>query len=290
MDNPGGKYEGGLRTQGYYKENHTEKPLVSIVTTVFNGEKYLEQTIKNIINQSYQNIEYIIIDGDSKDKSIEIIRNHEKRIDYWISGKDKGMYDGINKGLMLAKGDILAYLNSDDLYHQQTVETVVNYLKEHPETALVYGNCDYINSKGEYLYTYQCPSFNWKRFVFHDRSFIPQPTSFWRRKVHEKIGYFDASLRHLGDYDFFVRVGKYFRIEKINKSLAAFRIHDQSISALEEETNVREEIRRVHQRYGVSAGIWVKCLNFISGLQMKLFNLPVMRQKLWKKIIRLKFT
>ena len=115
------KAEGGLRTKGYYKKSYDDKPLVSIVTVVFNGEKYLEQTIQSVINQTYDNVEYIIIDGGSTDGTVDIIKNYEDRIDYWISEKDKGIYDAMNKGINLASGEWINFMNAGDIFYDEKV-------------------------------------------------------------------------------------------------------------------------------------------------------------------------
>jgi len=101
----GRKGEGGLRTRGYFKKSYEDKPLISIITVVLNGEKYLEETIQSVINQTYDNVEYIIIDGGSTDGTLDIIKKYEDRIDYWVSEKDKGLYDAMNKGWSLIDGD-----------------------------------------------------------------------------------------------------------------------------------------------------------------------------------------
>lgn len=112
---PKRKGEGGLRTKGLYKQSTSDKPLISVITVVYNGEKYLEQTIQSIINQSYENIEYIIIDGGSNDKTLEIIQKYEASIDYWVSEPDKGIYDAMNKGTSVASGSHTLHINADDL-------------------------------------------------------------------------------------------------------------------------------------------------------------------------------
>lgn len=108
------KGEGGLRTKGYFKKSFDDKPLISIITVVFNGEKYLEETIKSVINQTYENVEYIIIDGGSSDGTLDIIKKYEERIDYWVSEKDKGIYDAMNKGIDVASGEWLNFMNAGD--------------------------------------------------------------------------------------------------------------------------------------------------------------------------------
>ena len=108
------KTEGGLRMQGYYKKSYKDKPLISVVTVVYNGEKYLDQTIKSVLNQGYDNVEYIVIDGDSRDSTVDIIRKYEEHIDYWVSEPDAGIYDAMNKGASLCSGKYIAFLNADD--------------------------------------------------------------------------------------------------------------------------------------------------------------------------------
>ena len=106
--------EGGLRTNGYFKKTYSNKPLVSVITVVLNGHKYLEQTIQSVLNQTYDNVEYIIIDGGSTDGTLDIIRKYEHAVDYWVSEPDKGLYDAMNKAIMLSAGKFLYFLGADD--------------------------------------------------------------------------------------------------------------------------------------------------------------------------------
>ena len=108
------KAEGGLRAQGYFKKSYDEKPLISIITVVFNGEEYIKETIQSVINQSYDNVEYIIIDGGSTDNTLDIVKNYDDKIDYWVSEKDNGIYDAMNKGIILVTGDWINFMNAGD--------------------------------------------------------------------------------------------------------------------------------------------------------------------------------
>lgn len=134
--------EGGLRTKAYEKQRLLDQPLITVVTVVFNGEKYLTKTIQNVLQQTYENIEYIIIDGRSKDNTLNIITQFEDKIDYWISEKDKGIYDAMNKGIALAKGDYINFMNAGDCFVNNDVvrEVVSKLVAKSPD--VLYGNTE----------------------------------------------------------------------------------------------------------------------------------------------------
>ena len=132
------KAEGGLRTQGYFKRNTTDKPLISIITVVFNGEKFLENTIQSVIYQSYDNVEYIIIDGGSTDSTLEIIKKYDSQIDYWVSERDEGIYNAMNKGVSLATGKWLNFMNAGDNFFNHYI--VYSIFINNINADLIYGD------------------------------------------------------------------------------------------------------------------------------------------------------
>lgn len=271
---------GGLRNKGITKKSMDGKLLVTIITPVFNGKLFLAETIKSVLGQTYENIEYIVIDGGSTDGSFEMIRKYEDKLDYWLSEPDSGMYDAINKGLKIASGDILAYLNSDDLYFPNSVEIAVDYFNRHPNTELIYGNCDFIGPRGEFLYTYRYPGFRWKSYISLNTSAIPQPATFWRSVVHKKTGYFDTAFKMCGDFDFYAKAGKCCRIVHINRTLARFRIHNTLLTVLQRHQK-KDELKVIHKRYINFSRIQQKVLSWCLMLQLKLLNLPLMIRKLY---------
>ena len=125
--NPEKKCEGGLRTQGYFKRSAEDKPLITVITVVFDGGKHIEKTILSVINQTYDNVEYIIVDGDSTDGTLDIIRQYECQIDYWVSEADKGIYDAFNKGLKLSTGVKIGFIGSDDIFYKKAIKYVALY-------------------------------------------------------------------------------------------------------------------------------------------------------------------
>jgi len=258
---------------------NTNDPKITIITPSYNQGQFLEKTILSVLNQTYPNLEYIIIDGNSTDNSVEIITKYARHLYYWVSEKDGGMYDAINKGLKIASGSILAYLNSDDIYRPNTIRTVAEYFQKHPETSMVYGDTDYIDAKDDFMYAYRYPAFNYRRFMLLNWSSIPQQASFWRRDIHDKLGYFNADFKMAGDFEFYARVGKHYRIDHIKQILAAQRIHAETLSCTRSDVN-KEEVKRIHQYFGVPSGFVGNCQRIIANAQIKFLNLSLMMKKL----------
>ena len=195
---------GGLRNRGIYKNNLKHRPLVSIITVVKNGEKYLEQTIQSVINQTYENIEYIIIDGGSTDKTLDIIKNYDDRIDYWISEDDQGISDAFNKGVSLCSGDLVNILSSDDLYfHASTVKKIVDEVGDNLQT-FFFGACFYISNKS--ISKIEGDQNYWHKINFY-MPHINHPTVFINRSLLEKYP-FSNEYKYCMDYHFFLRLTK----------------------------------------------------------------------------------
>ncbi|MEN9563012.1 MAG: hypothetical protein RIR73_1256 [Chloroflexota bacterium] len=227
-------------------------PLVTIVTPSFNQASYLEATIKSILGQTYPHIEYIIMDGGSTDGSVDIIKKYAEKLGDWESVKDKGQTDAINKGFNRAKGDILAWLNSDDIYASpHTVADAVNYLVAHPETALVYADCDFINEAGDVIGKFASRQTDYAKLrggYVH----IPQQTMFFRAKYWQQLGPLDPSFYFAMDYDLWVRIAKQAPLHYLpGKTWANFRIHTSSKTNVNDERGWKEMLR-VHYRDGGS--------------------------------------
>lgn len=139
---------GGLRTRGITKHSQLDKPLITVVTVVYNGESTLENTIKSVVNQTYDNVDYIIIDGGSKDGTLDIIKKYEDKIDYWQSEPDKGIYDAMNKGIRLAKGDWINFMNAGDVFYSKYVLKQI-FIKDYSDkVSIIYGDSTYIKPDG----------------------------------------------------------------------------------------------------------------------------------------------
>jgi glycosyltransferase involved in cell wall biosynthesis len=177
---------------------------ISIITVTFNSDKFLEETILSVKNQNYKNIEYILIDGDSKDNTINIIKKYSNFINIFITEKDNGIYDAMNKGLLLATGDIIGFLNSDDIYFDNNVlSNIVNNFTSNIEC--IYGNIVYVDNKNtnnikrKYFSKYFKP----KYFQY---GFMPAHPSFYAKKeLYNKVGLFKLGYKISADFDFLLR-------------------------------------------------------------------------------------
>jgi glycosyltransferase involved in cell wall biosynthesis len=179
-----------------------EKPLISIVTVVYNGAQHLEQAIQSVINQDYENIEYIIIDGGSIDGSVDIIRKYGEKIAYWVSEPDQGIFHAMNKGIKKAAGDFIGILNADDWYEPGIITQVANAAADKSGHVVFY--CDYYHYDEELSVDSKVKRFStmeyWKGMsVSHQSMFID-------RRVYEKLGDYNLEYRLAADYDFLLRM------------------------------------------------------------------------------------
>jgi glycosyltransferase involved in cell wall biosynthesis len=203
-------------------------PKITIVTPSFNQAQFLERTILSVINQHYPNLEYIIIDGGSTDGSVEIIKRYEKYLAYWVSEKDNGQSEAINKGFNLATGQIFAYLNSDDIYLPGAVNHIAEIFLSTKNADIVYGNALLINSINKKIG--QCIALPFKLKEHLNGLFaIPQPSAFWKREVFDKVDGFNENNQTCMDGEFFARAADAkFGFYLTNKFLSAFRVHKNS--------------------------------------------------------------
>ena len=209
------------------KEGIGDNALVSIITPVLNGVKYLETCIQSVLNQSYPYTEHIFVDGGSNDGTVDMLASYQARYPdqiRFISEPDKGVGEGWNKGLRMAKGEIFGWLGSDDLSEPDAIQTVVEFFRANPGAYFVFGDCNFINEKGEIIGKYATRDFNLEELI-NDSCMVPTPSSFYKREVINKVGYYDTKGN---DYEFLIRVGEAFPIHRIEKVLSNFRSHKES--------------------------------------------------------------
>jgi glycosyltransferase involved in cell wall biosynthesis len=204
-------------------KDKTNKPLVSIITPSFNQAEFIEETIKSVLDQDYQNVEYIIVDGGSTDGSVEIIKKYADKLSWWVSEPDDGQSDAINKGIKHSKGEIIAWLNSDDIYLTGTIRKAVSALMDNPDAGLVYANQHSITNDGKVFNTIR-----YKQYTLVDllaMQIIGQPTVFMRRSVLEKAGELSSVYNYLMDHHLWIRMLEQARCKYVSEVWASARFH-----------------------------------------------------------------
>jgi glycosyltransferase involved in cell wall biosynthesis len=223
----------------------TYKPLVSIIVPSLNQGRYIKKTIDSILNQTYKPLECIVIDGGSTDETLSVLKNYGSRI-FFVSEKDNGQADAINKGLNLASGEILTYINSDDYLLPDTVSDVINTFNK-SDRLWVTGNYLIVDEFGLpiqsfIVYYKQFLRIFSSRFLIKIANYIIQPGTFWKRELQDTIGLFDTTLRYVMDYDFWLRAFVKHTPVILNKKLSAFRVHKLSKGGSQFVNQFTEEI------------------------------------------------
>lgn len=225
-------------------------PKISIVTTNFNQAQYLEDTILSVLNQGYPNLEYIVIDGGSTDGSVDIIKKYADQLTYWESTPDKGMYDGLQKGLGRTTGDIMAWINSDDMYLNKSMFSVAEIFSSFSEVNWLLGFPALYDSFGRIV---ECPHTlrQWSKYdiyIGHYR-WIQQESAFWRRSLWEKSGAsLDTSLKYAGDFELWFRFFQYEKLYVTTAMLSGFRMREGQLS-VKQQTAYEDEIKSVLARH-----------------------------------------
>lgn len=221
---------GGLRTRGITKTGTPDHPLITVVTVVYNGAATLEQTIQSVVNQTYDNVEYIIVDGASTDGTLDIVRKYEDKIDYWQSEPDKGIYDAMNKGLDFAGGDFLIFMGADDIFYENSVLVqVVAEIKNSARERIYYGDVILSSNKERYDGFFSSVKMAHKN-ICHQAIFYP-------KKVYKKK-YYDTSYKYFADYVYNIKLFK--QMKYINVIVSKY--NDSGISSQSIDKKFRRNI------------------------------------------------
>lgn len=227
-ENTDRKGEGGLRTKGYFKKSYSDKPLISIVTVVYNGEKFLEEAIESVLNQKYDNIEYIIIDGGSSDRTVDIIKKYEDKIDYWVSEPDEGQSDAFIKAFSISQGEWLTWLNGDDLLLAGAINELVKTAQKYPFVTCFTGNIIWTTADKIIIECRKGEKWN---------NFLPKlgilnvygPTTFFKKSLYNSVKGINKNLHYKMDTDlwwqFYVSSSKFMRLHNYTWLL---RVHENA--------------------------------------------------------------
>ncbi len=244
------KHECGEKKVSY---SQGPAPTVSIVTPSFNQGRFIRETIESVLSQDYPAIEYMVIDGGSTDETVSILKSYGNRI-FWISEPDSGQSDAINKGWKRATGEILTWLNSDDVYLPGAIAKAADYLQRHPNVGVVYGDAFHISGEGTFLGRFPSEPFSKDRLK--ETCFIAQPAAFVRRRVLEHVGVVRESLRYCMDYDLWIRISKHYPLEYVPIPVANVRMHRDCKTVRDRAATYAETVNMLRSNYGYALPRW----------------------------------
>lgn len=210
--------------------NKIEYPLVTIITPSFNQGLFLEETINSVLNQSYKNIEYIVVDGLSTDNTLEILSKYKSLISNIIIEKDFGQSDALNKGFAASKGDLIGWINSDDLLDSNAIQNVVNVFMSRVDIDFIYGNINLIDESSKHLDDLRGSQVIYPNLLIDMTLPIPQQGSFWRRRVYDSIGGLNIRYHYVLDREYFIKICSRFNSYYLDCVLGKFRMHSNSKS------------------------------------------------------------
>jgi len=233
-------------------------PKISVVTPSFNQGQFLEQTILSVLGQNYPNLEYIIIDGGSTDNSVEVIKKYADKLTYWVSERDNGQAHAINKGFEKAIGDILCWLNSDDMYMPDILNLVAVSL-DIENAEIITGNCIHFTESEEFgVVAEGCKTIQYfQELDLINVDFITQPSTFWTRKVWENVGKLNEEYHFVFDWEWFIRVKQMNVIFKlVNRTLSLYRIHAAHKTTVGWGQR-RKEFIELYKQFNQEENVWL---------------------------------
>lgn len=222
-------------------------PKISVVTCSYNQANFLEQAIQSVLNQGYPNLEYIIMDGNSTDNSVGIIRKYEDQLACWVSEPDEGQSDALANGFARATGDVLCWLCSDDLLEAGSLHDVGRLFAQDPALEVVFGDTIFIDAGGAVTRKYKTLPFN-RWLLLNTANYIPQPSTFWSRRIYEKTGGLNRTL-HMGlDPDLWLRFSETTHLRHVRRYWSRMRFYPE-IKSLTMKMQMRDEHRKLEIRY-----------------------------------------
>ena len=248
-------------------------PKLSIITPSYNQAEFLEDTIRSVVFQNYPNLEYLVIDGGSSDGSLAIIKEYSSRISYWVSEKDRGQAHAINKGLSKSSGEIIAWINSDDIYQPGAFSRVIEMFNSRKEVDVIFGDCHFIDVSGNIISLYKGREQTFEDNLKYWEGWpIPQPTVFWRAEVMDRVGVLNENLHYGLDYEYFLRMSRHYSFTHAGKVLASYRIHSKAKSGNWDHRKYTfyDEIHPFSKSYWSSLSIQQRLELYISYIQYQI--------------------
>ncbi|MEM1239928.1 MAG: glycosyltransferase family 2 protein [Cyanobacteria bacterium P01_H01_bin.26] len=226
----------------------------SVITPSYQQDKFIEKTIKSVLSQGVSDIDYVICDGGSNDKTLSILERHSSSL-RWVSEPDRGQAHAINKGLAMTQGDIIAWINSDDVYYPQALIQVLKFFEMNPSVSAVYGQADWIDEFDNIIAPYPTQSWNYKQLT--RECYLCQPAVFFRRNLVERLGTLNADLEYCMDYELWLRYGQTVSFAYLPIKLAGSRIYSTNKTFGNRLAAHREANEMLYEKIGYSTRHWI---------------------------------
>lgn len=242
---------------------------ISIITVVYNNEKTIKDAIQSVLGQTYKNIEYVIIDGKSKDNTVNLINEYKENLGYFISERDNGLYDAMNKGIKACTGDVIGILNSDDLYQDlDVISDVMKQFKDDSKLDILYGDLIYVKSDDTNKVVRNWKSKNYYNNFFENANVPPHPSLFVRSKVYKEAGLFDLQYKLAADYELMLRMFKKynFKSKYISRLIIKMRLGGATNQSFTNIVNQNKEILKAWKNNGLQAPFYLMPLRIFKRL------------------------
>jgi len=242
---------------------------ISIITVVFNGENTIEDCIRSVNSQTYNDIEHIIIDGKSTDNTVTLINGYKSDISIFVSEKDDGIYDAMNKGISMATGDVIGILNCDDLYQDaDAISDIMKHFKYDPNLDILYGNLVYVKSNNINKVIRKWKSTTYHKSFFENGNVPPHPSLFLKKKIYLEAGYFDLQFKLAADYEFMLRIFKKYDYTSkyMNRIIVRMRLGGQTNKSLTNIVKQNKEIIKSWKVNNIKLPILLMPLRFIKRI------------------------
>jgi glycosyltransferase involved in cell wall biosynthesis len=231
-------------------------PKISIITPSLNCAKFLQHTILSVVGQGYPNLEYFVIDGGSTDGSLDIIKKYQHQITYWVSEKDEGMYHAVQKGFRMSTGEVMGWINSDDILHQGSLFILAQIFNDFKNISWVQGAPNVVDEKGNIVGIFPRPEVS--RLFFYNKNrdlskYIQQESTFWRRSLWEKAGsHVSTAFRFAGDFELWIRFFQHETLYNINALLGSFRVRSSGQASIENFSAYISETDQILEKFPLS--------------------------------------
>jgi glycosyltransferase involved in cell wall biosynthesis len=246
---------------------------ISIITVVYNNERTIREAMQSVLLQSYKNIEYIVIDGNSQDNTVEIIKEYQGKLAYFVSESDYGLYDAMNKGIFAATGEIIGILNSDDLYQDSDViAAVMEEFNNDSDLDILYGNLVYVKNDDTNKVVRNWTSKPYYNKFFEDANVPPHPSLFVRKKVYNEVGLFDLDFKIASDYELMLRIFKKYNFNSIyiNRLIVRMRLGGASNASFSSIIKQNKEVIKAWKKNDLRSPFYLMPLRVLKKLSQYL--------------------